>query len=222
MEEILVHALNRGVDKRTIFMDDHDYMRFTYGLFIFNDTRAIDVAALKRKGLTMSFAEKERRGERLVNIHAWCLMGNHFHLLLSPCREHGITQFLRKMNIGFAKYFNDRHGRVGTLFQGRTKQVPIERDAHFLHILHYIHLNPLDFLKECGDWRERKISHATNALKHLEKYKWSSFSDYCGRENFPTILTMELYKDIFKDYRGEIISYLKDMDIQALGDRTLE
>lgn len=63
-------------------------------------------------------------------------MANHYHLLLSELVEGGITLFLRKLNIGYAKYFNERHGRQGTLFQSRTKKILIERHAHFLYILH--------------------------------------------------------------------------------------
>jgi len=219
----LVHALNRGVDKRRIFMDDHDHMRFAYGLFIFNDSKRVDIASLKAKGLTMSFSKRgaEER-ERLVDVHGWCLMGNHYHLLLSERVESGISMFLKKLNIGYAKYFNDRHRRSGTLFQGRTKQVRIEADSQFLHILNYIHLNPLDFLKECSDWREHRIAGMQIALAHLEQYRWSSFMDYCGHANFPTIITTGLFSDVFKDYRHEIRSYLEDTDIASLKELRIE
>ena len=73
-------------------------------------------------------------------------MGNHYHLLLSERREGGISDFMRKVNVGYAKFFNEKYKRTGTLFQGRTKKVLVDSDAHFLHILHYIHLNPLDLL----------------------------------------------------------------------------
>ena len=75
----LIHALNRGVDKRTIFLDVEDYLRFVYGLFIFNNKKPIEIAALKAKGLTMSFEELR---EPVVAIHGWGLMPNHFHLLI--------------------------------------------------------------------------------------------------------------------------------------------
>jgi putative transposase len=217
-----IHALNRGVDKRKIFMDAHDSTRFVYGLFIFNTTRPVDFAALKAKGLTMSFLEEERTGERLVDVHAWCLMGNHYHLLLSPRVENGVSLFLKKLNIGYAKYFNDRHKRSGTLFQGRTKQVLIESDAHFLHIFNYIHLNPLDFLAGCKEWRNRRISGKRAALEHLRGYKWSSFNDYYGNGSFPAIINKELFSDVFKNYSREIESYLNDLDIGEIAPLTLE
>lgn len=220
----LIHALNRGVDKRKIFMNDHDHLRFIYGLFIFNDNRPVDIASLKAKGLTMSFSDSSetKKRERIVDIHGWCLMGNHYHLLLSELVEGGISLFLKKLNIGYAKYFNDCHRRSGTLFQGRTKQIRIETDQQFLHILNYIHLNPLDILNGCSDWREHKIRGTRTAMKHLEQYRWSSFNDYCGRKNFPAVITTDLFLDVFKDYQHEIRSYLSDIDLAPLKDLPIE
>jgi len=149
-------------------------------------------------------------------------MGNHYHLLVSERIDGGISQFLMKLNVGYAKYFNERYKRVGTLFQGRTKKVHVHSDAHFLHILHYIHLNPLDFLKSAESWRTFEIKDARGALAHLEKYRWSSYLDYCGKKNFPSIITKELFGDVFRDYRKSITSYLKDIELAPIKPLLLE
>jgi putative transposase len=138
------------------------------------------------------------------------LMRNHYHLVVSERVEGGLTRFLRKLNVGYAKYFNERYERSGTLFQGRTKKILIVNDAHFLHILHYIHLNPLDFLDGASSWREGRIESVDHALAHLDSYRWSSFADYCGNRNFPSLLTTELFAGIFTDYRKTISAYLED------------
>jgi putative transposase len=138
-------------------------------------------------------------------------MKNHYHLLLSERTEGGITQFIRKLNIGYAKYFNERYDRVGTLFQGRTKKVPITNDRQFFYILHYLHLNPLDHRAGSRNWREGKIKDSEEALAYLSQYRWSSFLDYAGRSNFPSILTTSLFKESFKDYQKEIVRFVKDM-----------
>ena len=135
----LWHALNRGVDKRTIFEDSQDRARFVHDLFEFNDEKAA-------QNTSRSNMSNLRSRSLLVDIHGWCLMKNHYHLLLSERVDGGITKFIRKLNIGYAKYFNEKYHRSGTLFQGRTKRVLISSDAHFLHILHYLHLNPLHLL----------------------------------------------------------------------------
>ena len=241
----LYHLLNRGVDRRTIFLDGQDYRRFIHSMFEFNMRRPANHT--KRTNLFPSArlaheeespngrlrksaigagitAEVEGSGQkdRLVDIHGWCLMKNHYHLLLSEREEGAITLFVRKLNIGYAKYFNERYKRSGTLFGGRTKKILINSDAHFLHILNYIHLNPLDYLEGTEEWRERKISGHSRALEYLKDYRWSSYKDYIGTPNFPSILAPELFKDVFGDYKKEIKDYLKDLDINALRPFTLE
>lgn len=222
----LFHVLNRGVDKRKIFMEDGDHVRFVHNLFEFNDTVPANNTewTLARANATNDFVSRysDEPRELLVDIHGWCLMGNHYHLLLSERAEGGITKFIRKLNVGYAKYFNEKYKRVGTLFQGRTKKILISNDAHFLHILHYIHLNPLDFLKGAARWREGEIANTKRSLAHLESYRWSSYLDYCGTKNFPSLITKELFGDVFGNYKKAISSYVKDMEIDSIRDLLLE
>ncbi len=149
-------------------------------------------------------------------------MGNHYHLLLSERREGGLSLFLRKLNVGYANYFNERYKRSGTLFQGRTKKIHVNSDAYFLHILHYIHLNPLDFLKGAEEWRTLEIQNSKKALEYLEKYRWSSYLDYCGKKNFPSVINKDLFGDVFRNYRKTIGSYLKDIELTAVRPFLLE
>lgn len=149
-------------------------------------------------------------------------MKNHYHLIVSENKEGGLTQFLRKLNVGYANYFNERYKRSGTLFQGRTKRVLIERDAHFLHILHYVHLNPLDYQKDTKDWRSQNIRSAQRALTYLENYRWSSYRDYCGMHNFPSILSTNLFSSVFGNYRRTITNYVRDMEIGTFANYALE
>jgi REP element-mobilizing transposase RayT len=138
--------------------------------------------------------------ERIVDIHGWVLMRNHYHLLISEVVEGGLTLFLRKLS-GYARYFNDRHQRSGTLFQGRTKKILISEHAHLLYILHYIHSNPLDYLSGAKNWRDRdkgKISDLKKALSFLETYRWSSCADYRGVKNFPSLLTTKFFAELFE------------------------
>ena len=167
----LFHMLNRGVDKRDIFLDDRDRARFVHDLFEFNDPAPAHPLKVGKLDLrSPNFRRKARREHgqnRIVDIHGWCLMGNHYHLLISERTEGGITKFIRKLNIGYSKYFNERYERSGALFQGRTKRINIVHDAHFLYILHYIHLNPLDYLQGARGWREGKVASARGALARL-------------------------------------------------------
>jgi len=210
----LFHVYNRGVEKRSIFADDRDRVRFIHSLYEFNDIASVNNIKhhFENKDIASPYFE-ERKRKQLVDIHGWCLMDNHFHLLLSEHVEGGIAEFTRKLGIGHTHYYNERHERSGVLFQGRTKKKLIDREAYFLFILHYIHLNPLDYVDDTSDWRNRSIKGATKALSHLDSYRWSSFLDYCGQKNFPSVITTELFADVFKDYRKEITEYLKDIDL---------
>lgn len=198
----LHHVFNRGVEKRDIFMDERDHVRFVHDLYEFNDAKpTLNVNySYKNMGLRNPYI---RDRDRIVQIHGWCLMRNHYHLLVSEIAEDGLSLFLRKLNVGYANYFNERYKRQGSLFQGRTKEILIHSDAHFLHILNYIHFNPLDYFSGSGNWRTRELRDPKRAHEYLMKYRWSSYKDYCGERNFPSILTTELFgerPDIFKKH----------------------
>jgi putative transposase len=208
----LYHVINRGVDGRDLFLDDRDYLRFVHNLQEFNDHRPAEHI----RSRSADFVNPRSEKERIVQIHGWCLMKNHYHLLLSEYIPGGLTLFIRKLNVGYANYFNERYVRKGALFQGRTKKVRIERDAHFLYVLHYIHLNPLDGLAGAKDWRVRNKNEITNSaitLRYLDAYRWSSYADYCGTPSFPYLLTTDLFLETFVDYRKAITLYLRDREV---------
>ena len=225
----LYHLLNRGVDKRIIFIDDADRARFVHDLWEFNDTNDVDNVRHRvpygtgtKKNHVTDLRNPYMEKERIVDLHGWCLMHNHYHLLLSERTEGGLTKFIRRLNVGYANYFNERHERSGTLFQGRTKKIPISTDAHFLHILNYIHLNPLDFKRDSRKWRTGTIRNTKEALRHLDKYRWSSYRDYCGKKNFPSVLTTELFGDVFGAYEKRLSSYLNDLETDVIRTYPLE
>jgi len=223
----LYHVLNRGIDGRTLFLDSQDYARFVHELYEFNDTRPADnlhrLFNPKMKDLGgLSFL---REREQLVEIHGWCLMKNHYHLLISELIEGGLIKFMTKVNVGYAKYYNERYNRHGHLFQGKTKKILIGHEAHFLYILHYLHLNPLDYLTGATKWRERSkgiIKNTKDALEYLNSYRWSSYLDYCGTKNFPSILTKDLFGNVSVDYQKTVREYLEDAENSATIDFILE
>ena len=223
----LWHVLNRGVEKRNIFMSEKDYVRFVHDLYEFNDTKPANntsyFLAATYNDVGRRYMGKDER-DRLIDLHGWCLMRNHYHLLLSGRRDGGITSFLRKLNGGYTKYVNEKYKRSGVLFQGKTKKKLIKNDGHFLHILHYIHLNPLDYLKGASGWRAHNVSNGETALEYLDSYRWSSYPDYCATPNFPSLIEKTLFGDVFKDYKKEIAHYLRDISPQRpkAPDVTLE
>ncbi|TSC85493.1 MAG: transposase [Parcubacteria group bacterium Gr01-1014_8] len=215
----LYHVLNRGVEKKNIFLDTLDYARFVHDMYEFNDTKPAENT--RRRKETADFVGPSSR-KRIVDIHGWCLMKNHYHLLLTEQIEKGLSLFVRKLNVGYAKYFNQRYKRNGYLFQGRTKKIRITSDAHYLHILHYVHLNPLDYLQTARDWRNRNIGSTTAALKHLDTYRWSSYLDYSGEKNFPSVLTTDFFQEKPGAIKNDTARYLKDIEIAEVRPFTLE
>jgi putative transposase len=135
---------NRGQNKENIFLDGHDYNQFL-------DRLQVTLNQLKLPGLQIRPLPKDS-----FNILAYCLMPNHFHLLIRQNTEIPITQIIRKAVTGYAKYFNTRHGKIGNVFQDTFKAKLVDNDAYLMYLSAYIHNNPED----------------------PKKYKYSSFSEY--------------------------------------------
>ena len=223
----IFHVLNRGVDKRKIFLDDRDYLRFIHDLFEFNDVNpALNIGRyLNGSQLNDLRNQSISRTPRklIVEILAFCLMPNHFHLLLRQRMDGGITKFMRKLGIGYANYFNQKYERTGVLFQGRYKSVLVNQESHFIHLPYYIHLNPLDLLEP--EWRMGKIKNYKKAAEFLESYRWSSHLDYTGQKNFPSVTQREFLLKIFggpENYEKEVVGWLKEMDLAKMKNITLE
>ena len=222
----IYHIYNRGVDKREIFLDEEDRFRFIHDLFEFNDEApALNIyykaPNLKSKSYEVEPRKIDSKIERkprklLVELMVFCLMPNHFHLMVRQREDGGITEFMRKLGGGYTYYFNTKYHRTGSLLQGKYKFVLIKNEAHFIHLPHYIHLNPLDMA--APEWREKKIENYHKAMKFLESYRWSSFSDYIGKKNFPSVTQREFLMEFFdgpQKYRAEVERWLRELDWNA-------
>ena len=170
----LYHLYNRGTDKRKIFLDKRDYERFLFGVRRCNSSRK------KIKNSARDFNPSKSNGvcevENLVKIHAYCLMPNHYHLIVEQLSDNGISKFLQKSMTGYTMFFNTRHKRSGVLFQGKTKSRLIDSDRYLMWLKSYIALNPLD-LCEPG-WKEKGVKNETIACNFLEEYEWRSDFNY--------------------------------------------
>ncbi|MEW5805309.1 MAG: transposase [Patescibacteria group bacterium] len=207
-------------------MDEQDYFRFVHDLYEFNDQDWVNNVTYffrqKSKDIASPYMKKKAR-KLLVDIHAFCLMPNHYHLLLSPRQDKAISLFMKKLNMGYAKYFNEKYKRTGALFEGRYKSAPITQESHFLHLPYYIHCNPLDLI--APEWRKNKLDNYNKAKEFLENYRWSSHLDYCGKHNFPSVTNRDFLLEIFngeKEYRKSIYDWLKNLETENLKDLLLE
>lgn len=135
------HIYNRGVDKRTAFLDESDIQRFYESIEKFNAIEPIgsiyENSFVKKLGSPTSKSEQDA----LVSLVAHCTNPNHFHLILKQETEKGIEKFMQRVGTGYTKYFNNKYKRSGTLFQGKFKSIHVHSNEYLLHLSVYVNLN---------------------------------------------------------------------------------
>ena len=167
------HVYNRGVEKRVIFHDKYDQQRFVELLFLMNSHRSIDLRSIHHE---VSSTYDFERGKSLVAIGAYCLMPNHFHLLVTPLVENGVSIFMAKVGTSYSMYFNKKYERNGALFQGKFKAQWANTDAYLKYLFAYIHLNPVKLID--STWKEEGIKDAAKAYAYAASFEYSSLQDY--------------------------------------------
>lgn len=139
------HVYNRGTDKRPIFSDTHDWQRFQELLFLSNAAKPVNIREVRRVHADIYAFDTELP---IVAIGAYCLMPNHFHMLLTPLVDGGVSKFMKKLCTGYSMYFNKKYERTGTLFEGPFKAKHADSDAYLKYLYAYIHLNPVKLWSE--------------------------------------------------------------------------
>ena len=187
------HIYNRGTEKRNIFTSNSDRNRFLALLYLANQG---DPADLKLQGSTLLEISVGRTSSPLVEIAAYCLMPNHFHLLIRELEDGGISKFMQKITTGYTMYFNKKNGRSGSLFQGRFKATHVADDRYLRYLISYIHLNPVKLIEP--KWKETGITDQAHAERYLETYFQSSYLDYIGKNRLEgMILSREALPEYF-------------------------
>ncbi len=133
------HLYNRGVDKRIIFVDEADIQRFFKSMVEFNVVNPI--GSLYLNSLSQMRGETPHLVQKLVNIIAYCLNPNHFHLILEQLVDGGISEYMKRLGGGYTGFFNQKYERSGSLFQGVFKSVHIDSNEYLLHASAYVNLN---------------------------------------------------------------------------------
>ena len=186
------HLYNRGTEKRKIFTNKSDYERFLALLFLCNGKIAVD---LKLQGRTLYELQKLPKGEPIIDVCSYCLMPNHFHLLVRGKSKNGISHFMQKLLTGYTMYFNKRYKRTGALFQGKYKARHAEDDGYLSYLIAYIHLNPVKLID--SEWKENGITNRDFAQSFLKTYRYSSFLDYIDNGRLESVI---VNKDALPQY----------------------
>ena len=178
------HVYNRGVEKRLIFLSNHDYSRFVDTLFhylITNEKYTLTLDSTKKSAESAEAASEvvsEKGFVRPVELLAYCLKPNNFHLELKQRIDGGISRYIHRVVTSLTNYFNKKNERVGPLLQGRFKYKRIESEEQMIYVSKYIHRNPINP-------EEAQLTTTDNLLN----YPWSSLPSYVsGQKDL-------LYKD---------------------------
>ncbi|MDD5433755.1 MAG: transposase [Candidatus Pacebacteria bacterium] len=205
----IYHIVNRGIDDNLIFQDENDYYRGIFSIYEFNTANLIKIRERRRQrenfkkastGKTGEIAIEPDKREMLVEVLAFCLMPNHFHLLLQQIRDGGITNFMRKVGTGYSGYFNRKYERKGHVFQNKFTDVHIKGDNQLKNVFVYIHTNPIAIIE--SKWKEGGVKELSKAKDFIENYKWSSYPDYLGNKNFPSVTQRDFILEVMGGENG--------------------
>ena len=181
------HLFNRGAHKQAIFTNEDDYRRFMVLLYFSNTTEQVQLGnLLQNQGRSLIDLFEEPIDQSLVDVFAYTLMPNHFHLVIRQKADGGVSTFMRKLATAYSMYFNLKYDHSGVLFQGRFKSRHVGNEAYFRYIFSYVHLNSLD-LFEPG-WEEKGIRDLNGARSYVNSYPYSSFFDYSGNDRAEKVL----------------------------------
>lgn len=202
------HVYNRGNSKQKIFHTKSDYEHFISLLYLCNTNLNLNLyISEKTKGFDRYSVERE---DLLVDIGAYCLMPNHFHLLLTECEEGGVSKFMQKLSTAYVMYYNKKYSRTGGLFEGKFKSQYIDNDTYLKYIFSYIHLNPIKLIQK--NWKEEGIQDREAVIKYLNNYEYSSYLDFLGNNRIQgSIINTKPYPNYFENksvFQNEIFDWL--------------
>lgn len=208
-----MHVYNRGNKKALIFREDNDYWRFLKMLFYFNDSyapqniiRGADFMVRTGKCDNFEWPDSWPSRNPLVKIVAYCLMSNHFHLLLQEIVAGGISNFMHRLGTAQTNYFNSKYKEDGRLFQGPYKSKVIEDIGYLQYVDCYIQVfNPFELFK---GGIKASLDKFDQAFEAAINYPFSSLGESFGarkigiaeREDFRKMFSrIETYKEFTKD-----------------------
>jgi len=168
----IYHIYNRGVEKRTIFHDDNDKLRFQQLLYLANGDRSFVFKRIRGEPL------ERDRGTPTTSLLSYSLMTNHFHIIALEREQGSISSFMGKLSTAYSMYFNTKNERTGTLLCRPFRAKHVDNDDYFRWLVSYVHLNPLDLIEP--RWKEKRALEVRKATDFLTSYRFSSYPDYFG------------------------------------------
>ena len=179
------HIFNRGMHKQKIFNDQSDYLRFLFQILHFQSPKTFTNITEDAKKFKVAFSNNKHSGfinlkvvneicqKRGVDLISFCFMPNHFHLIVKEMSGGGVPMYLQRTQNGFTKYLNTRNQTSGHVLQGPYRIVHIQNNDQLLCTSAYVHRNCCELKR----W-----------TKTPEKYPWSSYQDYVGKNRWSGLL----------------------------------
>ena len=193
------HLYQRGNEKRKVFLDLGDHWRFLSALYLSNTTSSLQPSDFDPKDKLKIFSVPKK--DTLLSIGAYCLMPNHFHLLVHEEHENGISKFMQKLVTSYSMYFNKKNQRTGALFEGPFRARQVGDDRYLRYLFAYIHLNPVK-ISDPEAWSGKRIKDPATAKNFLQQYRFSSLPFYSGEQRVEdTILTSGAFPEYFTETR---------------------
>jgi len=227
------HVVTKRLEDHLLFKDIDDYYRGIFSIYEFNTTKPVEI--LERRKARVEIKKAQAQGDplsladirdKLVDVVLFCLMPNHIHLLLRQLKEGGITTYMNKFGAGYPAYFKQKYDikTKGYFFQGRFVSVHIQTNEQFKTAFVYIHTNPLSLIEP--NWKELGIKNPEGAINFLENYKWSSYPDYLGKRNFPSVTEREFMLKVMggeQDCKNFVENWIKHKgEIKEFSELALE
>jgi len=207
------HIYNRGVDKRNIFELKNDYQRF---LALLHTCNIREIFRFSKD----FFADPDAvfstpKPDPLIEICSYCLMPNHFHLIVRVKEDGDLSLFMQKLMTAYTMYFNKRNDRSGALFQGTFKAKHTDRDEYLKYLIAYVHLNPVKLIEPT--WKETGIKEKRRAQEYLDEYRYSSYKDFQGFERPQGVIiakgSLPEYFDAPTSFKDHINNWLEFKNI---------
>ena len=207
----LYHTVIRAVGDTVVFSEEEDFYRGIFSIYEFNNKNSAEIwkkrLARNRFKTRQKIIEMGGRHtspqldarDKLVEIFAFSFMPNHLHLILRQLKNNGITDFMKKVGGGYAKYFNDKYDRKGHLFS-RFRAVHIKTDEQLRNTFAYVHTNLISLIEP--GWKEKGIKNPEKVKEFLRDNKRHSYPDYLGKKNFPSVTQREFFLEFLGGAEG--------------------
>lgn len=185
------HVFNQGVGKQDVFLEEKDCDRMMVLLYLCNAASPLNLRNHFARGMTYADLWEMERAEPVVEIGAWCLMPDRFHLLLREIKKGGISQYMLKLTTAYSMYFNKKMARNGPLFRSPYRSELVEKGKHLNYVYSFIHLNPIGLTPGEELWAAEGVKNLSRARTILEKYPYSSLADYAPNPPRPQVKILQ-------------------------------